>query len=457
MLKKLTRLFKGEAPSAMETHIPAESLGIDVSRISSAAIKVIETLQDEGWQAYLVGGGVRDLLLGETPKDFDVATDATPEKVNSIFRRSRIIGRRFKIVHVRMGRELIEVTTFRGSHEQNTGRNASQSEKGVLLRDNVYGDLESDAKRRDFTVNALYFDPSSNQVIDFCNGIRDIESRTIRMIGDPQARYKEDPVRMLRAVRFKCKLDFEIEKSAAQAILDHADYLKEIPPARLFEEVLKLFLSGKAKSVLSALHNFKLLTHLFPGADKALASDDELIKRFLLQSAENTDARIGTGKRVTPAFIFAAFLWPSLQEEMRQQKEQSPKTSAQDLLFRSAESVMYEQQRKTAIPKRFQIPMKEIWNLQQRLVHRDGRRAFASLEHKRFRAAYDFVLLREQAGENLNGLGAWWTEFQFADKDRQMAMLIKPKKGGKRRPRNRNQNRGTNQNNIDQNNTPNSS
>jgi len=224
---------------------------IDREHVSHAALTVIETLQNANWQAYLVGGGVRDLLLDGQPKDFDVATDATPEQVQKLFRRARIIGRRFKIVHVNIGRETIEVTTFRGSHDQNNGsKHAEQSHSGVLLRDNVYGDLESDALRRDFTVNALYYDPSSDEVIDYCGGLDDVQNRTLKMIGDPAERYKEDPVRMLRAVRFQSKLNFTIEAKTAKPIKKLSHYLNEIPPARLFEEALKLFLSGKAESTL---------------------------------------------------------------------------------------------------------------------------------------------------------------------------------------------------------------
>lgn len=436
MLKKLTQFFSRDKDSPSQaSHIPAEHHGINPKSISAAAIKVIETLQDEGWEAYLVGGGVRDSLLGNTPKDFDVATNATPEKVSNIFRRSRIVGRRFKIVHVRMGRELIEVTTFRGAHEaKNAARQASQNEKGMLLRDNVYGDLESDAKRRDFTINALYYDPTQQTVIDFCGGVDDLQQQTLRMIGDPASRYKEDPVRMLRAVRFKAKLNFELDPSTKAPIRDHAHYLKDIPSARLFEEVLKLFLSGKAKHTLETLHEFELLEHLFPSVARVLNGDDAFSKNLLYLATENTDKRIASNKRVTPAFIYAAFLWPALQEEIAILTSQS-RGNPQDILYRASDAVIYEQQKRTAIPKRFQIPMKEIWSLQHRFKRRDAKRAFSLLEHKRFRAAYDFVLLREQAGERLGGLGDWWTTFQFADKDTQLSMLEKTKSNRRRGPK----------------------
>ena len=438
MLKKLTQIFGRNSDTPRQvSYIPVEEHGIPPQRIAGSAKKVIETLQNEGWEAYLVGGGVRDSLLGASPKDFDVATNATPEEVNRIFRRSRIIGRRFKIVHVRVGRELIEVTTFRGEHASNKGgHHASQNEKGVLVRDNVFGDLESDAKRRDFTVNALYYNPSTEEVIDFCNGFEDLRHKTLRIIGDPLARYKEDPVRLLRAIRFKVKLGFDFDDATQAPILEHADYLKEIPPARLFEEVLKLFLSGKAKQVLHELHTYGLLEYLIPGAAQVLDRGNEVEKRLLFQAAENTDKRIAENKRVTPAFIYAAFLWPALQEEIHLRKPES-RSGAQELLFKASEAVIYEQQKYTSIPKRFQIPMKEIWSLQLRFERRDAKRAFALLEHPRFRAAYDFVLLREQAGEKLNGLGQWWTEFQFADREKQLSMLEKKRSSRRRGPRKR--------------------
>ena len=311
MLKKLSQIFSRNTypqPGEQLRQIPAEEHGIRVDQICSSAITVIETLQNEGWEAYLVGGGVRDLLLGKSPKDFDVATNATPEKVNAIFRRSRIIGRRFKIVHVRMGRELIEVTTFRGTHDsKNNANHASQNDKGVLVRDNVFGNLESDARRRDFTVNALYYDPTSEKIIDYCNGMADLINKTLRIIGNPEERYKEDPVRMLRAVRFKAKLGFELETDTEAPIRKHAHFLKEIPAARLFEEVLKLFLSGNARSVLASLHAFRLLEYLFPSAARTLNGEDKFNKQLLNHAAENTDKRIAENKRVTPAFIYAAF------------------------------------------------------------------------------------------------------------------------------------------------------
>ncbi len=438
MLKKIKRLFSADPVSAVTLErIPASEHGIRTREISGNALKVIDELQREGFEAYLVGGGVRDLLLGGHPKDFDIATDATPEEVTRVFRRARIIGRRFKIVHVRMGREVLEVTTFRGTHEGGAGkRHAVQSDKGILLRDNVYGDLQSDALRRDFSVNALYYDPSSEEILDYTGGMRDLKARRLSIIGDPEARYKEDPVRMLRAIRFRHKLNFELAEETEAPIRNHANYLLEIPPARLFEEVLKLFLSGQAESTLRGLHEYHLLPHLFPGAAEILDTGSEQHQRLLYCAAANTDERIASNKRVTPAFIYAAFLWPTLQEQMEAHRADF-RGGDQELLMNVSNGVLLAQQQKTAIPKRFQIPMREIWNLQLRFDRRDGKRAFAMLEHPRFRAAYDFILLREQSGEDLKGLGAWWTEFQHADRDRQIAMVNDTKSAAPKRRRRR--------------------
>ncbi|WP_370981088.1 polynucleotide adenylyltransferase PcnB [Agaribacterium sp. ZY112] len=441
MLRKLKNLFRSDNAATEPRLIGVDIHGIKKRDLSYNALRVIEQLQEAGWEAYLVGGGVRDTLLGGHPKDFDVATNATPEQVQHVFKRARIIGRRFKIVHVRMGREVLEVTTFRGSHDDAAGkRHAVQSDKGILLRDNVYGDLRSDAFRRDFSINALYYDPSSESIIDYCNGLEDLQQRKLSIIGDPDARYKEDPVRMLRAIRFKSKLGFELDEATEQPIREHSNYLLEIPSARLFEEVLKLFLSGKAERILEELHNFHLLEHLFPAASKVLCGNNEQAQKLLRCAAANTDQRLAQNKRVTPAFIYAAFLWPQLQEQMEAMRTQH-RGGEQELMNRAATGVISEQLQRTAIPKRFLIPMREIWTLQLRLPKRDERRATSLLEHPRFRAAYDFVLLREQSGEDLAQLGQWWTEFQFGNEEQRQALLEQAKNSGtprkRRKPRTR--------------------
>lgn len=439
MLKRLRKLL-GPQPSGEASRIRNDAHPISLYDISRSARKVIQQLKQAGFAAYLVGGGVRDLLLDGSPKDFDVATDATPEQVNKIFKGSRIIGRRFRIVHVRFGREIIEVTTFRGHHGEAKKRSdATQSDKGILLRDNVYGDIKSDALRRDFTVNALYYDTEDGAILDFTDAIGDLEKRQLRMIGDPTTRYKEDPVRLLRAVRFSAKLGFSIEENTEKPIREHADYLSEIPPARRFEEVLKLFLCGYATAILTKLHEYGLLAHLFPAANEFLEKGTEQDKRLLFAVASNTDKRIRQNKSVTPAFIYAAMLWPALRAEMDELMEQH-KLNEYEAMQQAAQGVISQQLAFTAIPKRFLIPMREIWSLQLRLKRREGRRAHMLLEHPRFRAAYDFLLMREEAGERMDGLGLWWTKFQSAKAEEQSAMVEdlngkKPKRS--RNPRRR--------------------
>lgn len=449
MLKRLLNLFtsgtKGtsKASSSSAPHAPTiisrDQHCISRKNISPAAIKIIKQLEEAGFAAYLVGGGVRDLLLGGHPKDFDVATNATPEEVKRLFRSARIVGRRFQIVHVRMGREVIEVTTFRGHHED-TSQHAARSEDGMLLRDNVYGTLETDAMRRDFTVNALYYTLKDFSVVDYCNGMEDLRHRTLRMIGDPATRYKEDPVRMLRALRFAAKLGFTLEPATANPIRDLGNLLLNVSDARLFEEVLKLFLSGSATATFSLMREYDVFAHLFPGTDAALKAGNEVDLNLIDQCMINTDKRIRSGKTVTPAFIYAALLWPALQHQFAQLTGQMSPAQA---WAQAAQNTINLQLTRTAIPKRFLIPMREIWDLQQRLPQRLGMRALRTLDHPRFRAAYDFLLMREAAGESLGGLGVWWTHYQSANDDEREAMVKQlakqgPKPGGKprrRRPR----------------------
>ncbi|MGS2724206.1 polynucleotide adenylyltransferase PcnB [Porticoccus sp. GXU_MW_L64] len=388
--------------------------------ISKAARDVVDTLSDAGYQAYLVGGCVRDLLLKTHPKDFDVATDATPEEVKNLFRRSRIVGRRFQIVHVRFGREVIEVTTFR-AHHQGNGKQAQQSKQGMLLRDNVFGDIDQDAARRDFTVNAFYYQPGNNTIYDYANGLRDLQKRTLRMIGDPEQRYREDPVRMLRAARFAAKLGFEIEPKTAQPIRKLAKLLRDIAPARLFDEVIKLLMSGNGLATFRLLREQQLFAELFPATDELLKDGNTL--EFIEQALTNTDQRIRGGKRVTPAFLYAAILWPVVVKHSQRflASGESPTYA-----WQHGGNLAIEQQiPRIAIPRRFTTPMREIWNLQQRLPRRAGKQAERLVEHPRFRAGYDFVLLREQAGEDLQGLGQWWTLYQEADDKKRQDMCAK--------------------------------
>ncbi|HEY7886067.1 MAG TPA: polynucleotide adenylyltransferase PcnB [Cellvibrionaceae bacterium] len=429
----LKRLFKLISPARADASskpaiIPRDQHNVSRQHISPAALKIIKQLNEHGYEAYLVGGGVRDLLLGGHPKDFDVATNAKPEEIKRLFRSARIIGRRFRIVHVRFGREVIEVTTFRGHHE------AERSEHGMVLRDNVYGTLQSDAIRRDFTVNALYYSLQGFAIHDYTGGINDLQKRTLRMIGDPVERYTEDPVRMLRAVRFAAKLGFSIEPATQKPIGQLAGLLGNIPPARLFEEVLKLFLAGSALATFRLLREHGLAEQLFPGTEAILASGDAVALELVEQCMCNTDKRIRAGKTVTPAFIFAALLWPAQQYRERELMAHMPKGQAYN---ESIAEIVGEQLARTAIPKRFLMPMREIWDLQHRLTQRGGQRAYRLLEHPRFRAAYDFTLLREQAGEQLDGLGQWWTQFQSADEPlrERMISVVKSPAGNSRKRR----------------------
>src|SRR5690554_2313172 len=431
MLKRLLN-FISSRPNTITPQqpvvIPRDQHNVSRKQISHAAIKVMKQLGDHGFEAYLVGGGVRDLLLGIPPKDFDVATNAKPEQIKRLFRSARIIGRCFRIVYVCFGREIIEITTFRGHHE------AARSEHGMVLRDNVYGTVQSDAARRDFTVNALYYSLNGFTVHDFTGGIADLEKRTLRMIGDPATRYQEDPVRMLRAVRFAAKLGFSIAPETAAPIRQMADLLSNIPPARLFEEMLKLFLAGSATATFHLLREYQLFGELFPIVEAHLQTNDPIALEMIEQCMCNTDRRIRAGKSITPAFIYAALLWPPQQALVKQLSGSMPR----GLAFNEAsQQVVSAQLSRIAVPKRFLIPMREIWDMQHRLTMRGGQRAYALLAHPRFRAAYDFVLLREQAGEKLDGLGNWWTQFQAVDDEVRAQMIKKLQPDSPRKPRRR--------------------
>lgn len=428
--------------------IPRDQHCISRKNISDGALKVMARLRGQGHQAYLVGGAVRDMLLGGHPKDFDIATDATPEDVHGLFRNSRIIGRRFRIVHVRFGREIIEVTTFRGHHDngdagggEHSGTHSRQSDKGLLLRDNVYGTLEEDAVRRDLSVNALYYDAGNFEVLDHVNGLDDLEARRIRVIGDPAERYREDPVRMLRVLRFTAKLDFDIEQDTAAAIPVCAPLLREIPAARLFDEFLKLFLSGSAAATFDLLLRHDLLQFLFPESDALLQREPNALA-LVRAAMGNTDQRIAEEKPVTPAFLFAALLWP-VTRALAQQLEGAGEPPV-PALHSAAQQVVAEAVQHIAIPRRFSQPMREIWEFQHRLTRTRGKKVREIASHRRFRAAYDFLLLREQAGEDTDGLGAWWTDYQRQNPDitQQPAGDNARRPGRRRRPRKRRNSEG---------------
>ncbi|WP_028302932.1 polynucleotide adenylyltransferase PcnB [Oceanospirillum maris] len=413
----IRQLLKSERPQQSikpELHIVSrDEHPMSRTGISESALKVLYRLKKANYDAFLVGGCVRDALLDLHPKDFDVATNATPEQVNSLFHNARIIGRRFRIVHVRYGRETIEVTTFRAPPANNTAKShASQTDQGLLVRDNVYGTIEEDAIRRDFTINALYYNIRDFSIYDYAGGIDDMDHRLIRMIGDPETRYREDPVRMLRAIRFAAKLDFDIESATEAPIRASANLLRQIPAARLFEEVLKLFLSGQGEETFNLLREYHLFGQLFPYSEDALRESPER-EAFILQALYNTDKRIAENKPVTPAFLFAALLWPVVQKAFAELiRSGIPPVPAMQQAGQQATAAQVDF---TSIPKRFSQPMREIWEFQLRLERRQGKRAYLTAEHPRFRAAYDFLVLRSETGENVGELAQWWTNFQESD------------------------------------------
>ena len=403
---------------------------IDKSLISQAASKTCEGLQKAGFEAFIVGGAVRDLLLNVKPKDFDIATNATPEEVYKVFRRSRIIGRRFRLVHVLWGNETIEVSTYRG-HHMSEG-DAQTNDSGRIIRDNIFGSLEDDAVRRDFTANALYYNPASEEVLDFHNGVADIKANLLRMIGDPKTRYQEDPVRMLRAVRLSAKLGLKIEKSTQEPIQKLADLLQDVPPSRLFDEMLKLFLSGHAVESINALREQHLHHGLLPLLDVVL--EQPLGERFVMLALKNTDNRILAGKSSNPSFLFATLLWHEVLKAWETYKNSHPPIPA---LHMAMNEIIDAQAKKLAIHNRFTATMKEIWGLQPRFEQRAGKRPFGILEHPRYRAAYDFLLLRCESGEIDMELGEWWTAFADANGEARAAMLLPDTAPKKRRKRSR--------------------
>jgi len=410
---------------------------ISRASISENALKVLYRLKAAGFEAFLVGGGVRDLLLGREPKDFDIATDAHPEEVRDLFRNSRLIGRRFKLVHVHFGREIMEVATFRGTHDDGDDTEG-RVEDGMILRDNVYGTLEQDAWRRDFTINSLYYNIKDFSVVDYTGGLKDLEAGLLRVIGDAEQRYVEDPVRMLRAVRFAGKLGFRIHPDSEAPITALGERLEAVPPARLFDEILKLFLSGSGVATYELLRHYDLFRHLFPMTDASLAEEEGGFPHTLvLRGLENTDARIAEGKPVTPAFLFAVLLWEPVR--VRAQQLMAEDMGEIQALQVASEDVISQQIQHVSIPKRFSAQTREIWVMQARLKRRNGKRAARLLELSRFRAAYDFLLLRAESEEaDLQELADWWTTYQESDEG-QRAALVRgaPSAGSKKRRRRR--------------------
>jgi poly(A) polymerase len=409
---------------------------ISRAQISENALKVLYRLKSAGYASFLVGGGVRDLLLGREPKDFDVATDARPEQVYALFRNCRIIGRRFRLAHVQFGHDIIEVATFRANVIPSRNQNEADNDTSRILRDNTYGTLEQDALRRDFTVNALYYDIRDFSLRDYVDGLADLRTGTLRLIGDPATRYREDPVRMLRAVRFAAKLGFRIHTDSAAPIPQLSSLLDDIPPARLFEEILKLFLYGFGLQSYESLRHFGLFARLFPRTDAILDTEEQGFPHtFIAQALASTDERVNADKPVTPAFLFAAMLW----EPVRQQAQvfESQGLHPSEALRRAADEILPQQINRVSLPRRFATPMIEIYQLQPRFAQRDGKRPHRLLAHPRFRAAYDFLVLRAAAGEVESDLARWWTEIQSTDATEPHAKLGTAPNPRKRRSRHR--------------------
>jgi len=398
--------------------IPRSEHGVSRSDISENALKVLYRLKNAGYQAYLVGGGVRDILLGLKPKDFDVATDAHPEQVRELFRNCRLIGRRFRLAHVHFGREIIEVSTFRASHNDAVDGEGHE-EDGRIIRDNVYGKLDDDVWRRDFTVNALYYNIEDYSIVDYVGGLEDIKKRQLRLIGIPEDRYQEDPVRMLRAIRFAIKLGFSIHPVSEQPIRKLAPLLEEIPEARLFEEFLKLFMSGQSEKAYQQLREYGLFAKLFPQTEEFLNRGDEFIHKLLISAFRNTDTRLAEDKPVTPAFLLAALLWVPVRDLANDHEANG--LSEMDAIHLASDAVISHQISSTSMPRRFTHMARDMWALQVRLKNIRGKRPLKLLAHQRFRAAYDFLLLRAEAGENVQELASWWTEFQEEHMDIQLA------------------------------------
>lgn len=403
------------------------------SDFSSGAVHVVERLQDRGFEAYVVGGAVRDLLLGKKPKDFDVATNATPEQIKQCFRSARIIGRRFQIVHVRSGREIIEVTTFRGHHDTDTANQAAQaSQSGRLLRDNVYGSLDDDARRRDLTINALYYDTVAQTLIDKMDGQADVAARIIRIIGAPADRYREDPVRMLRVLRFAARLEFDIEPRTRSAIAETGTLLRDIPAARLFDEWLKLFMNGFSAPTCALLREHGLLTHLM--GDGVYAAHDTSAAQLLQhQAMTNTDRRVAEDRPVTPAFLLAALFWPATEQRADQLMARGE--SPLQAMHSAGQQIVQEACQHLAIPKRFSFAMRDIWDLQPRLERRQPKKVKDLLAHRWFRAAFDLRLLREASGDEGDECSAFWSAQQQQYPELVGSRRERREDKGRRRPR----------------------
>jgi poly(A) polymerase len=419
--------------------IPRASHNVSRAEISDSALKVLYRLHNAGFQAFLVGGSVRDALLGLHPKDFDIATDAHPEEIKALFGNCRLIGRRFRLAHVRFGREIIEVATFRAAATLENDPDVAHDLEGRILRDNVYGKIEEDVWRRDFTCNALYYNIADFSIWDYVGGVEDIRKKRLVLIGDAGQRLREDPVRMLRAVRFAAKLGFHIDASVANAIADRRSLLRNVPPARLFDEFLKLFQAGHAARTFALLREHLLFEELFPETQEELDRDETFL-RFVTTALESTDRRVTEGQSITPMFLLGVFLWAPVQRqaERLQTRENISDTLALGI---AAQDIVALQQSRVSMPRRFTGPMREMLALQPRFAVTKGRRGLRFLEHRRFRAAYDLMMLRAEVGEVDRRTAEFWTEVQTLNAEQRLAsfdLAGKPKSGkGRRRPRRR--------------------
>jgi poly(A) polymerase len=416
--------------------IPRADHNVTRAEFSKSALKVLYRLHKEGYQAFLVGGCVRDAMLELHPKDFDVATDATPEEVKALFRNCRLIGRRFRLAHVRFGREIIEVATFRaGALSEHDDHHSD--EEGRILRDNVYGTIDQDAWRRDFTCNALYYNIADFSIWDYTGGFEDIRDRRIVLIGDPEVSMREDPVRMLRAIRFAAKLGFEIDEPVIRAIDHHAHLLTNVPASRLFDEFLKLFQAGNAERTFDLLHDHGLFREMFPATAEELAKDPAFM-RFTRAALQNTDRRVQQGKSVTPMFLLGVFLWQPVKKLAAIRRSEEKMSESQSLAL-AAYEIVAQQQRRISIPKRFTVPMREMLSLQPRFEFKRGKRAMKLLDHRRFRAAYDFMVLLADVGFADEETARFWTDVQTqsAPERARSFEVGEPRAAKKRRPRRR--------------------
>jgi len=429
----------GSKKKSSPTIIPRPSHNVSRNEISRSALKVLYRLHKSGFQAFLVGGGVRDALLGLHPKDFDIATDAHPDEVRALFANCRLIGRRFRLAHIRFGREIIEVATFRAATEgtENNG-DVEHDHKGRILRDNVYGSIDEDVWRRDFTCNALYYNIADFSIWDYVGGVEDVKRRRLVLIGDPDRRLREDPVRMLRAVRFAAKLDFRIDSAVEQSIRKNRELLSNVPPARLFDEFLKMFQAGFAEKTFELLREFDLFRMLFPETDGAL-NDDDAFLRFTRVALANTDRRVAAEKSVTPMFLLGVFFWAPVKRGADEIRSREKMSVAQSLSL-AAYELSGKQQSRVSIPRRFTTPMREMLAMQPRFDVRRGKRALNLLEHRRFRAAYDFMMLRSRCDDFDPELAAFWTDVQnqnAEERRKSFDLQQAPRGTSRRKPRRR--------------------